>query len=227
MKVDLTDKKIGRLTVIKLAEQRSGKNYWLCLCECGKETTVRASCLINELTKSCGCLASDLTIKRETKHGFSKPGNLHPLYAIWREIRARCNDPKRAAYPNYGGRGIKLCEKWNDFQNFYDDMFPTWTKGLTVERIDVNKGYSPENCRWATRTEQARNKRNNKNFTINGQTKCLTEWCEIFQIEYSPVQHRLNDGWDIETALKTPVKEYKPRVQNATCPDGARFRKKK
>lgn len=126
------------------------------------------------------------------------------LYSIWASMKTRCYNSNHEAYARYGGRGIVVCDEWrNDFMSFYNwALSHGYNDTLTIDRIDNNKGYEPNNCRWATRKQQARNLRNNKNITINGETRCLTEWCNILGLNYYTVWERLNYGWSVKKALE-------------------------
>jgi hypothetical protein len=117
----------------------------------------------------------------------------------------RCNDPSDTKYADYGGRGIKVCERWHDMRLFHDDMAPTWRAGTTLERRDNSKGYEPENCEWAVPAQQARNKRNNILVTLDGRTQILKDWCIELGVSYGMVRSRIKDmGWEPERAIKLP-----------------------
>lgn len=115
----------------------------------------------------------------KTVHGFTKQGKLHPIYQCWHGIKRRCLDPNRNDYPYYGGRGITICQRWMSFENFRDDMYPSWKPGLTIERRNNNGSYCPDNCYWATRKQQALNTRQVRLETIDGVTRCVSEWQRI------------------------------------------------
>lgn len=136
----------------------------------------------------------------QTTHGMAKT----PTYSIWQHIRQRCLNPTADDYELYGGRGIKICEAWNDFATFYADMGER-PKGMSIERIDNNGDYTPENCKWATPREQASNRRTNRRISIGGETKTLTEWRNHYGIRDETVRFRLKRGWPIERALSEPV----------------------
>ena len=151
---DLVGKRFGRLMVTERdngRDRKSSQAVWMCLCDCGARTSVIAGNLKNGSVKSCGCLRRDNT----TTHGNSKK----PEYRLWRAMLYRCNNPKAAPYKDYGGRGVKVCGRWASYENFIIDMGERQTPGLSLDRIDNDKGYSPKNCQWVTQTQQTRNQR--------------------------------------------------------------------
>lgn len=178
------------------------KTQWLCKCDCGNEITVIGSDLRNGHTQSCGCFRKDVTQKEATVHGKSHT----QLYRIWCAMKTRCNNPNAENYPNYGGRGIKLCADWeNNFDSFYEwSMLHGYKPGLTIERIQVDGNYEPANCKWVTFKEQCVNKTNTKYVTYNGETKSLKEWSDETGLVYSCLLWRINAGWSVEKALCTP-----------------------
>lgn len=209
--VDLTGQRFGRLTVIKRVENNGKKVMWLCRCDCGNETTVFSGYLRNGDTKSCGCLSKDKLRERRFKHGESRKTR---LYRIWIGIRKRtsgkANEKRTKKW--YTDKNIKMCEEWSDFRNFRDwSNANGYDDSLTIDRIDGNKGYSPENCRWVDWKTQTRNKSNNINITRNGETKCLKDWCTELGLKYRSICQRIERGWDKEKALTTPkiVGRYK------------------
>lgn len=138
-----------------------------------------------------------------TTHGLSK----HPLYSVWKDIRRRCSKESRSDYARYGGKGVTVCDRWSDFKKFYDDNISGWQPGLSIDRIDFRKGYSPENVRWATIKEQNRNKSDNRKIHYQGRTLCLIEWAEELGINYYTLKSRLFKGWDVEKAFTQPVRK--------------------
>lgn len=155
--VDLKNKVFGRLLVLKKGETKRGRAYWICRCECGKQTSVLAYYLKTTHTQSCGCLKN---LSHTLKHGFCKGQRNKPEYESWNKAKRRCFNKSDKAYLRYGGRGITMSEKWSkDFLEFYKDMGQK-PNGSSLDRINNNGNYEPGNCRWATPKEQSRNRRN-------------------------------------------------------------------
>lgn len=179
---DLTGLKFGKLTVIKkVGRDKKYNTLWLCKCECGNEKIVARDKLVVGNTKSCGCAKSKFFTNLNKKHGLSHSR----LWRVWCNIKKRCYYKNHKAYKEYGERGITVCEEWlNDFQAFHDWAMANGynenaPKGqCTIDRINNNGNYEPNNCKWVSMKEQARNKRNNKIITYNGISKCLVEWAE-------------------------------------------------
>ncbi len=203
--IDLTGQRFGRLVVIERAENdKRGRARWVCRCDCGEQKTISGHNLRNGRARSCGCLQKEVTAQRGKMHG--QDGKR--LYDIWFHMKSRCYNPKIADFKNYGGRGITVCEEWrHDVQAFYDwAMSHGYRDSLTLDRIDNNGPYGPENCRWTTRTKQANNTRANRKLTLRGETQTVSEWAAILNISHSTIRRRLHLGWSVERALTTPVR---------------------
>lgn len=185
-------KKFNKLTAIKFVEMRRyrgcGMQIWEFQCDCGNTTTTTLNAAKSGTTKSCGCVVRT--------HGLSKTS----IYGIWCTMIQRCTNPRVKRFSDYGGRGIKVCPKWTRFSGFLKDMGAGYRKGLTVERIDNDGPYSPENCRWATRFEQNQNTRSSRRITFNGETLNLTTWARRIGITHSALIRRLK-YWKFEDAM--------------------------
>lgn len=209
---DITGQKFGRLTAIKLfkVEPRKGggtTHYWLFKCDCGKEIILRKNSVTLGHTNSCGCYKEKVLKEKNKTHGL----RYTKLYKKWLDIKKRCYNPNTKFYYCYGARGIKVCDEWlKDFKTFYDwAMANGYDENAkiyqcTIDRINVNGNYSPENCRWVTQKVQNRNSRHNHLITYNNETHCLTEWGEIKNISPDKIRQRLKRKWSIERALNTP-----------------------
>lgn len=192
---DRAGHRYGALTVLT-SFQHNGKTHWNCRCDCGNEISVVARKLTNMTT--CGCNIPGVNVKHDL--------SFDPLYRIWAGMKTRCYRKSNPAYHSYGGRGIKICDRWLEFLNFYNDMHPTYVEGLSIDRIDVNGDYSPENCRWATQKEQANNQRKNIRIELNGKNQTVAQWCDELGIPRHRVYSRLKLGWTPEDALfKAPT----------------------
>ena len=202
----------GRLVVIEVCQERHyGKNLvWLCKCDCGKEHKAVGLYLRKGTTKSCGCLRNELSAKRMTKHG--KVGT--KVYDVWHAMMQRCYRETHEYYHRYGGRGIKVCDQWHDFQNFYNDMGDP-KQGLSLERVDNNGNYSLENCKRATNKEQGKNKSTNRWIEFNGERLNSSTWSEKLGITQQCLYKRLKK-FDIEKALTMPYGRWNKELNNAS-----------
>jgi hypothetical protein len=181
--IDLTNKRFGRLKVIACGGRNlHGKLIWHCLCDCGQAGRVVGQSLRSGKTTSCGCLRSEVTASASTTHGLSGT----KVLSIWKNMMQRCNNPRNPGYPDYGGRGIKVCKRWHDVTKFFEDMGEPPT-GLTLDRKDNNGDYSPENCQWATNKQQANNKRTSRSF----EGIPLKEWAQTLGIPYTTLIGRI------------------------------------
>lgn len=199
---DLTGQRFGRLIVLAFAGRQHRQLYWLCRCDCGNEKAVVRGSLTSGRSRSCGCLRSEKSAARRRTHGKTNSRE----YRSWSRMFVRCYNSNEHAYDLYGGRGIKVCDRWRSFAAFLEDMGPKpLGHHVSVERIDVNGHYCPENCRWATPKQQARNTRRNVMLTFRGKTQCISAWSEELGIGQSTLRIRLKYGWSVERALSEPV----------------------
>lgn len=204
---NLTGRVFGRLTVIRL-DRIEGGAWWLCKCECGMELAVRAGNL-KQKTRSCGCAKFRKCrqgIARRKNHGLSQSAE----HVIWASMMQRCLDERSKSYERYGGRGIKVCDRWLMFDNFLADMGPRPSSEYSIDRINNDGDYEPGNCRWATRMEQACNTRRNRILEFNGESLTLAEWERRLGSKKNVLARRLDGlGWSVEKALTTPIRPMK------------------
>ncbi len=191
--------KFGRLTVLAIGKPAKTYRYTaVCRCNCGSpDVAIRLDKIVAGHTRSCGCLHAESV----TKHScYNKP-----LYTVWSHMMSRCYNARDKRFSRYGERGIKVCARWHTPDNFIEDMSATYKPRLQIERIDNNGDYEPKNCRWATHTEQQRNRSNSIVITIAGETRPLPEWCEKFNAPYHRTRERLRAGWEPVRALTQGV----------------------
>lgn len=199
--IDLTEMRFGHYTVISYAGKSTKGTHWLCRCDCGNEKIVRADVLKGSKFPSCnqgGCRTGG------AKRKYAKCRNDLTILT-WRSMIGRCYNPKNSRYESHGRRGITVCDRWKNFENFLSDMGERPSKTYSLDRIDNNGNYTPENCRWATAKQQARNTRRNRNLTIDGRTFCVAEWAEISGIKQDTILARLKSGWDDRDAVFSPL----------------------
>lgn len=204
--LDLSGQVFGSLMVERRGpDAPSGQVRWECSCVCGKKTLVYTKHLRSGATRSCGCRSAYEPV---TAHGEARRGNRSPEYRVWVGIKARCLNPNFWLYKYYGGRGIKISERWvgeHGYENFVADVGRKPSSDHSLDRIDNDGDYAPGNVRWATRREQARNTRRNRAITWRGKSRILVEWAEHLQIPYKVLHNRLNKcGWSVDRAFTTP-----------------------
>lgn len=202
MLLDLIGKEFGRLKVVSRSDNCGRRPRWNCVCSCGNSKTVFGDNLRMGRTKSCGCLHKESTSKANSTH--LKTGSVE--YTAWINMLSRCYNRNKKDFKNYGGRGITVCERWKEFENFYADM-GNRPDNTSIDRIDVNGNYEPSNCRWASNLEQARNMRSNRLIEFNGIISSLSEHCSKAGLDYRSVHQRLKRGWNVTKALSTPIKQ--------------------
>lgn len=204
--MNILGKKFGRLTVVSFSHKdKWGKRHWNCVCDCGKSRVVAERSLFTGNTKSCGCYRKQYATLKQLVHGMQGTR----LYAIWQNMKNRCRNVNIPAYKDYGGRGITVCDEWLDFMCFmgwalsngYDDS-------LSLDRINNNEGYKPDNCRWTTQKEQARNTRANVLISYKGDTLCIVAMAEKHNIDPKLLYGRLENGWPVERAIEDPVQVH-------------------
>lgn len=207
---DLTGRRFGRYTVLRRAESYISKtgsrqSRWLCRCDCGNERIVFSQSLKSGNSLSCGCYQKETA----TSHGKKNTR----LYGIWHNIKWRCFNSNCSHYPRYGGRGITMCDEWkNDFQSFYDwAMANGYEDKLSIDRIDNDGNYCPENCRWVSAKEQANNRRRNNCITALGITRTISEWENKTGISRQTIQWRINHGWEPDDAVSKEVRKLNGR----------------
>lgn len=201
--IDMVGMRFGLLLVsARVASTARGQSRWECKCDCGSTKIVVGSSLKRGATKSCGCARAESIGKAKTTHG--QHGTR--AHKIWTSMIQRCRDKNQQSYAYYGARGITVCDAWQTFDGFARDMLPIPFDGASLDRIDNDKGYSLDNCRWVTRADQHRNKRSNRLVTIGEETKILADWCRHYGVDPNVVQARLRCGWEMEPALIQPVR---------------------
>lgn len=200
-KIPMIGNRYGRLVVIEEAPSRNGAAMWICKCECGNTTKpITGSDLRSGKVQSCKCLHNELLSQKMKKHGETKTR----LHRIWQNMKRRCDTPSVGCYDVYGGRGIKVCEEWlHDYPAFRDWALANgYADDLSIDRIDPDGNYCPENCRWATTKEQSNNLRKNIVVEINKEKHTLAEWSRISGIKYLTLYQRYLRGWNGEDLLK-------------------------
>jgi hypothetical protein len=195
---DITGRRFGRLVVESFHGRKKSRYLWRCMCDCGAEAIVAGDKLrsAQRPTQSCGCLTAEATGQRSLVHGHTKGGEVTPEYQTWRGMIERCSNPKYKHWRLYGARGITVCARWASFENFLADMGPRPSQSHSLDRRNNNGPYDPENCRWATRQEQIRNRRNSVFVTYKGERMTLQEASAASGIKVATLYGRLRAGWD-------------------------------
>lgn len=189
----------GMLKVTSHTRRKNRRTYVSVLCCCGNEVEMRSDHVRKK--KHCGCLSADLRIWSKRTHGMSNT----PEYYVWAQMWSRCTNEKHESYPNYGGRGIYVCNRWESFENFMKDMGRRPSDCEDIDRKDNNREYSAGNCRWTTKVVNCRNTRKNINLTLNGKTQPVSAWAEEVGLPYAALADRVRRGWSDEDAIRVPL----------------------
>lgn len=211
---DMIGKRFGKLITLEyIGVDKHRCKLFKCLCDCGKQTVTRKSRLINGGAQSCGCLSSKVWSEMNYKHGYASHGQYNRVYAIWSHMIDRCYNKNNPAYERYGARGITVCSEWRENV----DLFIEWANNngysdeLSIDRIDNNKGYYPDNCRWVDDITQGNNKRNNVLLTYNEETHTAAEWGRILGVDAKLLRARKSKGWSDERAITEPIRNIEKR----------------
>lgn len=201
--LDLAHQRFGLLTALRPTDERVQSSVvWECSCECGGSRKVATPYLTSGAVTNCGCLRGEAFVT----HGDTRKHQWSSEYGIWSGMVSRCHNPKHRRFSDYGGRGIKVCERWrSSYENFLADMGRKPSPKHTIDRRDNDGNYEPGNCRWATRVEQGRNRSNNHMLTWRGETLCIAEWAERTGLPPRRIASRISRGWSTDRALGTPV----------------------
>lgn len=214
---DLTGQRFGRLVAVscEIRTMASGQKraYWSCVCDCGETKTIPSASLVTGCSNSCGCFRREFIGRTHKKHGMSGSR----LYNIYGGMVSRCHNTADKDYKNYGNRGITVCVEWlADRSTFFGWALANGYSGnLSIDRVNNNKGYSPDNCRWATTVEQSRNKRQNVFIKIKEEVKTTAEWSKDYHIDPSTIWHRISMGWDPVDAVTKPIRGSEAISANA------------
>ncbi len=199
----------GRLTIIAIGKPPGTYRYAaVCICECGTESAIRLDGLTSGNVVSCGCFHREV----HRTHGLGS----HPLYGIWRGMLVRCEDSANQAFANYGGRGIRVCDRWRLVENFVADMEDAYWPGAEIDRVNNDGNYEPSNCAWVTRKQNTDNRRSSRKITFKGKTQSIKRWSEELGFNYWMLYTRLvTNGWSVERALTTPPLDKFERMKIA------------
>lgn len=202
---NIEGQRFGRLRVLFYVGQNKSKQaMWVAVCDCGGTVICDTHSLIRGNTKSCGCITE--AFMKYKKPAITHGSCDHPVYNTWCNIRSRCYNKSNPKYPRYGGRGIKVCDEWQDFATFKDwALSHGYEQGLSIDRIDNDRDYCPENCRFVNNKIQSNNRSNNHYVEYNGKTQTISQWAEEYGLQYFQLQSRLKYGWSFEKALTTPI----------------------
>jgi hypothetical protein len=203
---NLIGKTFGKLSVIGGAPYSGNHRMAKCLCACGNETTQQVHAIVDGRVVSCGCHRDEAFLERSTTHGHARKGKVSAEYRTWQQMKKRCENPSAKFYHHYGGRGIKVCERWQDFENFLADMGERPSPEHSIDRYpDVDGNYEPGNARWATDLEQANNRRITPMVEYQGRTQSIADWARELGFKYWSLRSRLVvQGWSVERAFTTP-----------------------